>query len=45
MHSLPHHKLQAYGVAVAAGDADASVLAVINERANQLVAMLTALMR
>jgi four helix bundle protein len=32
-------------IAVAAGDAEASVLGVVNERANELVAMLTALMR
>ena len=32
-------------VAVAAGDADAGVLGAVNERANQLVGMLTALMR
>jgi four helix bundle protein len=32
-------------VAVAAGDADGAVLGAVNERANQLVAMLTALIR
>jgi hypothetical protein len=32
-------------VAVAAGDADAGALAGINERANELVGMLTGLMR
>ncbi len=32
-------------VAVAAGHADGAVLGEVNERANQLVAMLTALMR
>jgi four helix bundle protein len=32
-------------VAVAAGDADASAMGAVNERANELVAMLTALIR
>ena len=32
-------------VAVAAGDADAAALVVVNERANELVAMLTGLIR